>query len=394
MTNLFRDIIRGLATRKDPADVLGYIAEQSAILTGASGAYIERLEDNETVALAAYGEGLPPAGTRGPYEGSIIQRVIELGEPITVADVRSESRSILQSIGYHAPAAVLPLVAEERKIGALIVIRAKPFEASEIVSMQTLAEAAAIGVNRIILLQESERQRVELERSVHIRDQMVRLLAHDLRNPLNTVSIVLEAIADQKLPVQQRDELLGMAMDSVNRMSRMLRDLLDTAIVERTGELPLSPVPQEAKELTQQACEAAMLHTKSKGVDIVCDLEGSTIIHADRDRLMQVLTNLIDNAIKFTPEGGKVRVRTQVVEGDVRFTVEDTGPGIPDEYQDKIFEQYWQAPETAHLGTGLGLAIAKQIVKQHGGKIWVERNDGQGSTFAFTIPAHTKPELA
>src|SRR5262249_8123461 len=109
----------------------------------------------------------------------------------------------------------------------------------------------------------------------------------------------------------------------------------------------------------------------------------------DRDRLFQVLTNLIDNAIKFTPEGGTVIVRSAACNNEVRFSVSDTGPGIPESDRDRIFEPYWQATATGHPGAGLGLAIAKQIVEQHGGKIWVESAVGRGSTFVFTIPAST-----
>jgi signal transduction histidine kinase len=109
----------------------------------------------------------------------------------------------------------------------------------------------------------------------------------------------------------------------------------------------------------------------------------------DRDRLLQVLANLIDNAIKFTPEGGTITVRSEAGPKEVRFSVSDTGPGIPQSDRERIFEPYWQAPSTAHLGAGLGLSIAKQIVQQHGGKIWVENAEGQGSRFVFIIPATT-----
>ena len=106
-------------------------------------------------------------------------------------------------------------------------------------------------------------------------------------------------------------------------------------------------------------------------------------------RVLQALTNLIDNAIKFSPEGGTVIVKSQPLDRVVKFSVSDSGPGIPADIRNRIFEPYWQAHPTAHLGLGLGLSIAKQIVEQHGGTIWVESEEGRGSTFAFTIPAET-----
>src|SRR4029077_7436574 len=103
-------------------------------------------------------------------------------------------------------------------------------------------------------------------------------------------------------------------------------------------------------------------------------------VYGDRDRLLQVLTNLVDNALKFTPKGGTVTVKSQVQGREIRFSVSDTGPGISAADRDRIFEPYWRASPTTQPGAGLGLAIAKQIVEQHGGRIWVESEEGLGST--------------
>jgi signal transduction histidine kinase len=115
--------------------------------------------------------------------------------------------------------------------------------------------------------------------------------------------------------------------------------------------------------------------------------EGSALVSADRERVLQVLANLIGNALKFTPKGGEIKILANLEPSEVRFTVQDTGPGIPAEHLNHVFDRYWQAKSTAKLGTGLGLSIAKGIVEAHGGRIWVESPPGSGAAFQFTLPA-------
>jgi signal transduction histidine kinase len=172
-------------------------------------------------------------------------------------------------------------------------------------------------------------------------------------------------------------------------MNRLIQDLIDTAVIERHGELPLNPQEHPAQNLAEEVCELTRIQAKAKTVHVHCDIQGDATVCVDRDRLLQVLVNLVDNAIKFTPQGGKISVRSSVQHKVLMFSISDTGPGIPESDRHRIFEPYWQAQKTAHLGAGLGLAIAKQIVEQHGGKIWVESNEGPGSTFVFTIPVAT-----
>jgi Signal transduction histidine kinase len=114
-------------------------------------------------------------------------------------------------------------------------------------------------------------------------------------------------------------------------------------------------------------------------------------VSSDRERVLQVFANLIGNAIKFTPKGGAIRILAGVEDSNIRFIVADTGPGIPPEHLNHVFDRYWQAKSTAKLGTGLGLSIAKGIVEAHGGRIWVESPPNQGAQFNFTLPAAAKP---
>jgi signal transduction histidine kinase len=129
------------------------------------------------------------------------------------------------------------------------------------------------------------------------------------------------------------------------------------------------------------------MQAEAKSVELKAQIpETTSSVSADRHRILQVLSNLLDNAIKFTPEGGRVTVGCAHTANCVRFAVSDTGPGISEADISKLFDLFWQAKLTAHMGSGIGLAVAKAIVEQHGGKIWAESNPGVGATFFFTVP--------
>ena len=380
----FRDLLRGLTFGPNPQEVLRRIAERATTLVGGTAAYIERLdaERDEIVAAAVHnGHGLPVADTRGPYQRSVAQQAIQSGKPTLLDDVSRESRSILASVTHRGPAIVLPLVTDSTPIGALIVLCGKRKITSRAIErLQTMADMSAISIRRAMLLE-------RLEESLHAREEMQRVLAHDLRNPVNTIAMAASALSQSSGLGRNEDRLLEMIQRSTLRMNRLIQDLLDTAVIERHGELPLNPKDHPAQSLAEEVCELTRIQAEPKTVHVQCDIAGSATVCVDRDRLLQVLGNLIDNAIKFTPKGGTITIRSEAGRNEVRFSVSDTGPGIPESDRDRIFEPYWQAPATAHLGAGLGLSIAKQIVEQHGGKIWVESAEGRGSKFVFTIPA-------
>jgi signal transduction histidine kinase len=311
-----------------------------------------------------------------------------LKKPVIIGDVSAESRSILASVGLHVPAVVLPLISEGEPLGALIVMREKPdFRDKDISRLQVIADLAAVSLRRAVSLEQLEQRGRELEKALESRKELLRILAHDLRNPVNTITMAAAVICKDHPNTLALQKLKEIMERSTNRMNRLIQDLLDSAVIEHAGGLPINPQPHPAHSLAQEVCEISRVHAKAKTVQVECQVEGEATVYADRERLLQVLANLIDNAIKFTPSGGRVTVRSEVQRDHVIFSVSDNGPGIPEAYRRRIFEPYFQAPETAHLGSGLGLAIAKQIVEQHGGNIWVESSEDQGSRFVFTIPS-------
>ena len=222
------------------------------------------------------------------------------------------------------------------------------------------------------------------------RDDLVAIVSHDLRNPIHTINMAASFLLDVA-PAEDRRVTTRRQLDvirrSANRANRLISDLLDVARIQ-AGGMAVEPVPVEAASLVQEAMEAATPLASGKKLTLQRELpEDLPSVCSDRDRVLQVFGNLIGNAIKFTPEGGRITIRAENEPHEVRFAVCDTGPGIPPEHLPHVFDRYWQAKSTAKLGTGLGLSIAKGIVEAHGGRIWVESEPGQGASFLFTLPS-------
>jgi signal transduction histidine kinase len=167
-------------------------------------------------------------------------------------------------------------------------------------------------------------------------------------------------------------------------MNRLIEDLLDVARME-AGTLSLSPTPQPTESLLREAVEAAQ--PLAGEVHLLLEEPGALPpVLADRDRLLQVFSNLLGNALKFTPRGGQVRVGARAQDEHVRFYVRDTGPGLNEDALAHIFDRFWQLDRKDRRGAGLGLSIVKGLVEAHGGRLRVESEPGHGSTFSFTVP--------
>jgi PAS domain S-box-containing protein len=242
-------------------------------------------------------------------------------------------------------------------------------------------------------LLESERSaHAETEAALRMRDRVLRIVSHDLKNPLHTIGMATELLA-MPLPEEQRAAQLGIIRRTVARANRMVLDLLDAARIQSGQAIAVEPVPLEVRPLLAEAMEAFRLQAEERRQTLACEVaDGLAPVLADPDRILQVLSNLLGNAVKFTPEGGRIGVRAEPEgDGEVGFSVSDTGPGIPAELLPRLFEPFSQAKDTASLGSGLGLSIARGIVEAHGGRISVQSEPGAGTTFRFTLPAAPSP---
>ena len=245
-----------------------------------------------------------------------------------------------------------------------------------------LAQLAAVALENARLFRAAQD-------ATRARDDLVAIVSHDLRNPVHTISMaasfLLEIAPANDRRIQARRQL-EVIERSDSRANRLIQDLIDVAKIQ-AGGLAVDPIPVDVKSLMNEAAESATPLASAAHLTVACAPPDKPIsVATDRERVLQVFANLIGNAIKFTPKGGQISILACHENDVVRFTIADTGPGIPPEHLDHVFDRYWQAKSTAKLGAGLGLSIAKGIVEAHGGRIWVESPPGSGAQFNFTLP--------
>lgn len=237
---------------------------------------------------------------------------------------------------------------------------------------------------RLLALEQEARERAE--DALRTRDEVLRMVSHDLKNPIHSITMAAALLAEVPLPEKQRAEQIGVIRRTADHMHRLVQGLLDMKRIEAGHGIPVEPQPAEIEPLVEEGCALFRPRTDAKGVKIVLDLsEPLPTVWADTERIIQVLWNLTGNAIKFTPAGGRVFIRAEESSDEVIFSITDTGPGISSEYIDRLFDPFWQDKRTARLGTGLGLPISKAIVEAHGGRVWAESTPGAGATLAFTL---------
>jgi PAS domain S-box-containing protein len=240
----------------------------------------------------------------------------------------------------------------------------------------------------------TERRRAELEirdayekarTAVKERDSVLAVVSHDLRNPLNTILMASSLLLDT-IPEERKRAQAALIRRSVDQMTRLVEDLLDVSRIEGGG-LRVVPTSCGAHELIRAAEQTLAPLAASRSLELRVEAESEQAVLADRERVLQVIANLVSNAVEHTPEDGTIAARCESNgAAEVVFSVRDTGRGISPEDLPHIFDRFWQADRPGRAGAGLGLAIAKGIVEAHGGRIWVESREGQGSTFFFTLP--------
>jgi signal transduction histidine kinase len=240
--------------------------------------------------------------------------------------------------------------------------------------------------------QTDERLLVERARgdaALAARDDFMGLVSHDLRTLLGNISLTAGLLAREAAGDEVGARTLARAkkiQQATKQMTRLLGDLVDVASIE-AGRFGVVPDTSDAKALVRDTLEAFRPAASAKGISLdMAAAEGVLLAKYDQDRILQVLANLISNALKFTGERGSISVHVEPVGAEVRFSVADTGVGVEPEDLEPIFERFWQVTRGDRRGLGLGLFISKCIVEAHGGRIWAESALGRGSTFYFTLP--------
>jgi signal transduction histidine kinase len=216
------------------------------------------------------------------------------------------------------------------------------------------------------------------------------IVSHDLRNPLHTITMAATVLDDETmaLDADKRREQHSIIKRSSERMNRLIDDLLDVSRIE-AGRFSVDRQCQDPIAIAEEAFEPLRPSAETRHLNFRRELrDGSRPIYADRDRIMQVLANYLDNAFKFSSERSEVVLRVEPdPDGDgVRFSVQDRGPGIATDSLPHVFDRFWQGGSTAHKGAGLGLSIAKGIAEAHDGRVWVDSVLGDGTTFYLALP--------
>jgi signal transduction histidine kinase len=302
--------------------------------------------------------------------------LIERVSPETLAAL-AQGEAHLRQLRAAAPDSVIavPMLVGDKLLGAIgLLSSAGPYCHADLHFAEALAHRAALAI-------ENARLHRKAEQAVRARDDVLAIVAHDLRSPLGAILLQADALRrDMRKPAEALQR-------AANRMSRLIQDLLDVTRME-AGRLSIEQARIPARQVASDSIEAHKAIAAARSIELGLNLgQDLPEVWADRERLLQVLENLIGNALKFTQPGGRIIIGAEPSDGQVLFSVADTGAGIAPDHLAHLFDRFWRARSTERQSAGLGLSIAKGIVEAHGGRIWVESTLGRGSTFSFTIPA-------
>ncbi|MEO8506626.1 MAG: ATP-binding protein, partial [Betaproteobacteria bacterium] len=319
------------------------------------------------------------------------------GKPVEVRDIRDEARyrsrvrTLLLRLGYRALLAV-PLLREDHLLGGLVVNRksAGEFSPQVIDLLRTFASQSALAIQNARLFREIGDKGRQLETASKHKSEFLANMSHELRTPLNAIIGFSEVLAERLFGDinDKQAEYLADIMDSGRHLLALINDILDLSKIE-AGRMELDRVDFELRATLDGTLNLVRERAQRRGIELRCTVdEHLPKVRADERKVKQVLLNLLSNALKFTPEGGAIDVAARRHDNHVQISVTDTGVGIALEDQAAVFEEFRQVGATARKieGTGLGLAISRRIVELHGGRIGVESEAGQGSTFTFTLP--------
>ncbi|HKA60415.1 MAG TPA: GAF domain-containing sensor histidine kinase [Gemmatimonadales bacterium] len=325
---------------------------------------------------------------------------LRAGETLLIPDLTASTlgaitadpsgQAVIRAAGIRS-LVLLPLIGRGRLLGVLTLAITRPdrtFSRSDLPKLEDVAQRTALGADNARLYQQARQ-------ASRARDDTLAAISHDLRNGLNTVLTAVGLLLRSLPPDDEgrRDRRHVEAIRrSAERMNRLIGDLLDVASIE-AGRLFVEPRREPVRPIIEEALAACHHELSDKSLRIEQNLADEIDVVCDRERVLQVLGNLIGNAIKFTPDGGSVQIRAQQLGDEVVFTVRDSGIGISSKQLPHVFDRFWQATPKARLGSGLGLTIAKGVVEALGGRIWVESRSGEGTTFFFTLPlAHPQSQ--
>jgi len=390
----------------DLKTVLNALLESAARICEADMAQIQRPQGEGFQYIVSYGfsrefEEFMKNRQIVPDRGTILGRAVLEKRTIHVADVQADPEYTFgeaSRVGGFRTVLAVPLQREGTPIGVFMLTRSsvRPFTDKQIELVSNFADQAVIAIENTRLLNEiQDKNRLLAEASQH-KSQFLANLSHELRTPLNAILGYTELLVDgvYGAPPEKMGTVFKRVESNGRHLLGLINDVLDMSKIE-AGQLSLDLADYSLREVVHTAYSAMEPLASDKKlafkIDVAADLPAG---RADERRLTQVLLNLVGNAIKFT-DTGEVRIMARARNGSFDLSVSDTGPGISEANQAKLFQQFQQADNSITRkkgGTGLGLAISKRIIEMHGGRIWVESVLGQGSTFSCTLPVRVEKQ--
>ena len=402
------DVSQAVNSTLDLATVLFTIVSRAVELSGTEAGTIYEFDEQQKELLLRSTYGMSAElieAIRDQHLGvgePIMNRAVARRDAVQIEDLFANPPTPAQDIiiraGFRA-LLVVPLLGRDHVIGVLVVRRKAPgaFPQNTTDLLKTFAAQSVLAIQNAHLFTEIDEKSRQLESASQHKSQFLANMSHELRTPLNAILGYTELILDNiygETPDKMR-EVLDRLHANGKHLLGLINDVLDLSKIE-AGELTLDLADYSLKEVVQTVFTAVESLATGKKLALTIDVAPNLPRgHGDERRLVQVLLNLVGNAIKFTDKG-EVAIEATTSDGSFTVAVRDTGPGISPSDQDKIFGEFQQADNAATKrkgGTGLGLSIAKRIIGMHGGRIWVELDVGKGSTFAFTIPVAVERQV-
>jgi len=400
------ELFQRLGTSLDLQHVLQTVVTASCRFLKAEAAVILLMEKDGCHLRPAACHGLTPtslSNMRWTTNDELVSAILGRDRPYVIEDIgalrgqASPFQVLFQQEGLVSGAS-MPLLLDGKATGFLAVghFRPRQYTEEELAFLTALGQEAALAVRNARLYEAEKRQVEQLQALERLQSSFISAVSHELQTPLTIMKTSLELLQEEgsRCSEETHQELLETISHHTERLEALVTELLEVTRLE-AGQLILSRQPTDLRAIVEQAVQAFTPLMERKRQVLMLDLPPNPcLVSVDRRRIEQVLNNLLSNAHKFTPRGGEIHVALVDGEESVEVSVRDNGPGIPPSEQGHIFDKFYtlgKEPGAGGIGLGLGLYLARQFVALHGGRIWVESQPGEGSTFHFAIPRMADP---
>jgi signal transduction histidine kinase/ActR/RegA family two-component response regulator len=401
---VLRSVGATVSSSLDPDAVLDSIVSNAVQLTDADGGSILEYDEGSAAFFVRAAYGSSPTlfdtlrQTTIRLHATLVGRAVSERKPVQVSDLATATRDphleVLYAQGWRSVLAI-PMLRGDLIVGVVVIRRRRPGEFPEdmVELLQTFATQSSIALVNARLFSELGSKSAELEVASRHKSEFLASMSHELRTPLNAVIGFSEVLIDRTFGElnDRQDEYLHDIWRSGRHLLELLNEILDLSKVE-AGHMELEPTTVVLEQALSYVVSLVRERAARHGITVGVEVDGEVdTVHADELRFKQVLLNLVSNAVKFTPDGGTVKVSASRHEDELWVTVSDTGVGIPPEDRERIFESFQQGGRgvAKEEGTGLGLTLTRRLVALFGGRLWLESEVGIGSTFGFAVPLVT-----